>query len=132
MTEPQLVEAFGSDIIRLDPPERLVDTPVRLAVDVILDAKPFRALLAPDKDGKLSIVLLSPKRDEDRSEYTYQALQQLLVQKYGTPFESHAGSTIESQWTLPTTVITLTVLGSSRLPIHHLSLQYRRKVADRL
>lgn len=130
MTEPQLADAFGSAMVRLDPPERISGRPIHLAVDLDLAATPFRALLIPDADGHLSSVLLSPRSDKNRSGYTFAAVQQLLVQKYGRPWKSEAKDTTSLQWSLPTTVITLTLIEDKQFGFAILTLQYKRKLAD--
>lgn len=132
MTETELAEAFGPEIVHLDPPERISGVPVHLAVDVDLAGTPFRAILAPDKDGKLYNVVLSPRQEKDRSPYTFQSIENLLVQKYGHPWKTAANHTTELQWSFPSTVIVLSITEMKQLDFCLLTLQYKHKTEDKI
>ncbi|MDR3566322.1 MAG: hypothetical protein P4N59_33475 [Negativicutes bacterium] len=134
MTEAQLAEAFGPDIVRLDPPDSIAGGKIKIfqAVDVQIGGTPFRAKLVPDKDGKLDSVLFSARDKKDVNQYTFQSLQELLVQKYGRPWKSAAGQDAEFQWSLGSTVITLSFTQYKDVDWSNLILQYRHKSPDPL
>jgi len=130
MTEPQLIEAFGPSIVRLDPPEAVGGIPIHLAVDIALVGSSFRALLAPDKDGHLYNVLISPRQSKDRNEVTFELLENLLVEKYGRPWKSEAGHETNLQWSFATTVIRLAIDQVKEFNFCILTLQYIRKTDE--
>lgn len=132
MTEAQLADAFGpANIVR----EPLAGGATAPGVDVEIDGRPFRAVFGL-KDGKLSGVSLSPRQDKDRTAFSFQSIVDLLVEKYGRPWKSETGQmlrTVEYQWTLPTTVISVsftTAPGLSDTAI--LNLHYARRHSDPL
>lgn len=131
MTEPQIADAFGKDAVRLDPPEKISDIQVHLAVPVDLAGVQFRALMVPDAAGKLDSVLIDPVNQSDANDGLYQSLQELLVQKYGQPWKASEELGIsELQWTVGTTVITLT---RGKLPLTDqriVNIHYRKKSSD--
>lgn len=70
-----------------------------------------------------------------RAKATFQALENLLVEKYGRPWKSDEGTnSTEMQWTFPTTVITLSrdVVGSAELTLSWVHLIYRQRGANPL
>jgi hypothetical protein len=164
MTEAQLLQVFGKEATRLDPPEKIGETAedaalvrdtenyllrakgkpelppqtfadnsvsARIAVFVELDQKKFRALMVPDKAGRLDSVLLTPADHADASDTLFDSLGQILVQKYGRPWKT-SGDLAELQWTLPTTVITLTRWNSGLTGDTYVSIQYKKRPASRL
>jgi hypothetical protein len=169
MTESQLLQAFGPEAVRLDPPEEIgmsAKHAEQLAKlrndlnalrtqaghkpeDVVKPATPnavlvrvaipsftlvrvsFRALLVPDQDGRLDSVTLSPVDHAAETNALFETLEQMLVQKYGRPWVTKDGERAEIQWTVRTTVITLSRWRglSARL---YVSIQYKRKDPSRL
>jgi len=94
----------------------------------------FHVYFVPGKDGALSSVLLD-SLEKSPSSILFDTLQQALVARYGRPWDTHSGELIyfdESQWTTPTTVISLTFIHSDLSPIATLTIQYRRKPDDKL
>jgi hypothetical protein len=70
-----------------------------------------------------------------RAKATFQALENLLVEKYGRPWKSDEGTnSTEMQWTFPTTVITLSrrVVGSAELTLTWVHLIYKQRAANPL
>jgi len=130
MSEPQLADAFGPGIVRLDPPDKVSGIPVLLAVDLDLAGSPFRAKLILDKYGKLSSVLLQPRQTDACGAYLFQSLQNSLVEKYGRPWKSEAGMSTDLQWSLATTVIHLSLAQEKQLGFCLLTLQYKHKPVD--
>lgn len=108
MTEDQILQAFGAEAVRLEPPEKVSDVPVHIAVPIQLAGVPFRALMIPDEDGKLSSVLLAPVHTSDETDVLFQNLKELLSQKYGHPLlTTQEGHFTEVLWLAGSTVITL-------------------------
>ena len=101
-----------------------------VAVPVELARTKFRALMVPDQAGRLASVLLSPIHQTDATVALFESLEQLLVQKYGRPWTTRDGDSAEIQWTIKTTVITLTRWHSPMTGTLHVSIQYKRKSAD--
>jgi hypothetical protein len=84
---------------------------VRLAIQPVdIDGAQFRALLIPDKVGKLDSVQLCPIHNADATDARFQSLEQLLVQKYGRPWSTKDSISQEFQWTRGQTVISLTLV----------------------
>ena len=133
MTEPQLLRAFGPEAVRLDPALMVGRANVRLSVQPVdLANTRFRALLIPDGAGRLDSVLLGPVDHTAETESLFHSLEQLLVQKYGRPWTVREGGGNEIQWTVQTTVITLTLFHSPLTGETYVTVQYKRKTPSRL
>ncbi len=131
MTDAQIVEAFGAEATRLDPPEQVSGIPVRTAVPVELAGVQFRALMLTDKSGKLTAVLITPTTPAAQTDSLYQSLQELLVQKYSRPRNvSEEMGITELQWLAGSTVITL-IRGKLPLTTRRIvNLKYEKQSED--
>jgi hypothetical protein len=117
------------DVVKPAAPNAVL---VRVAVPSFTLARvAFRALLVPDQAGQLDSVLLTPINHADETGTLFETLEQMLVQKYGRPWVTKDGESADVQWTIHTTVITLTRWRglSDRLCV---TILYKRKAADRL
>lgn len=127
MTDADILQAFDGDAVRLATPEKVSGIRINVAIEQIeITGVKFKALMIPAPDGKLKNVLLSPRKGEQEDPSLFRRLQDLLVRKYGRPWLNTVDHTTDAQWTLPTTVITLTM---TSLPAMNfcVSLKYAQK-----
>jgi hypothetical protein len=130
MTDQQIIDGFAGQAVRLDPPDKVNGARVWIE-SLDLAGTNFQVYMVPDKDGRLSSVLLSPRDLADGTDSLFQTLGELLVQKYGRPWKTGEEDGItEEQWTFSTTVVTLT---RGKLPMTKtriVNIQYRKKSPD--
>lgn len=134
ITEAQnkLYRMSGRPEVPLPKPEDSHQVDIKLSVPFKLANVDFRALLVPDAAGRLDKVRLEPTHDADGNESLFEAISQFLVQKYGRPWATTERYSTERQWTMPTTIITLTL---ARLPLTRsvsVTVLYEKRSTQRL
>lgn len=134
MTDEEILKAFDGQVVRfaaVDPHQR-----ARVGIEALdVAGIKVKVYMAPGSDEKLEHILFAPAL-ADQTDDTFQAFENLLVQKYGKPWKSDDSSNTELQWTFPTTVITLTrselprLAGMPRTILVH--LVYKKRVENPL
>jgi len=123
MTESQLLEAGIAT--RLKHPDRLKDgTPLNIGVEsVAIGQVNFKAGFAIDPETGLRAVYLEPVSRDDFNEAVFGVVEELLVEKYGKPWNRDS----VDQWSFPTTKITLRLHSVPAIHFQWLSLVYERR-----
>ena len=128
MTDDQLLAAFPGQAARLDPPDAGAHVHIK---PLQLSGADFHVLFQSDKDGRLTSVLLSPIGQPPQGyDLLFQSLQNLLSEKYGRPWKSDSADKTEFQWSLKTTIISLSRIQIAGLSPQIINLHYRQKPAD--
>ncbi len=129
MSEAQILAAVPG-AVRLDPPDKVNHAAVHMPT-YDLAGVAFHVYFVPGSDGKLESVLLNPVGEPAEGfESVYQRLQNLLVEKYGRPWNSTEGSTHEMQWSRPTTTIALSLIRLPAIKMAMLHLQYKLRSTE--
>jgi len=119
MTEAQLME-IGTHLRQPDKINGVLATTGMESVKI--GPVDFRAYFVLDAKG-LREVYLVPVAPSDANEVVFQAVESLLVDKYGKPWTRDR----TSQWTFPTTKITLRYTELKNIGMQVLNLDYVRR-----
>jgi hypothetical protein len=134
MTPGQIVKALPGQAVQLTGPEQ------DRTFDGILATVGVPAL-ALDKDTVRIFFICDPSaglvrvemRSADDSDEAFVRLESLLVQKYGKPWSRSTDQVKESQWSFPTTTITLRRVEMKAISFRSLWITYaRRDATDKL
>jgi hypothetical protein len=131
MTDDEILKAFDGQVKRFDKVDAYQKARVGIESLEVAGVK-FKVYMSPGPDDKLEHVLFTPISRDDNDDHTFQALENLLVQKYGPPWRSDDDrSETELQWSFATTIISLTRRTLPHLPgmqvQYFVNLMYKRR-----
>lgn len=137
MAEQQLLDAFPGQAERLSGPlnARTFDAGQisTIGIEALeIGRTPYRLYFVLNPADGLRSVQLTPASRADATEQEFHLVENALVAKYGKPWITHSSDpeVVSSQWTFPTTTVTLRYVDFAKIGLRTLWLTYEKRTPN--
>jgi hypothetical protein len=134
MTERQILEALPDNAARLTgpaPPRTIDGVLANVGIpELRIGRTLYKVYFLVDPQKGLTSVHFTPAAGSDVTELEFAAIESLLAEKYGHPLSRKSAEDPQvqsSQWSFPTTTITIRLTTFRRIGLRTLWLSYERR-----